>query len=320
VQSAAQINALDPRALGDIKRLERDNSPESMAAAAKQFEALFLGMVLKSMREANFGGGIFDNEQSRMYQSLLDQQLAQNMAQAGGAGLAKALLRQLEAGKGGGTDADTEGGQLPPVDLRSLPRLPARTAAHPATAETLAAGPQQILPPATAANAPAGVDEVPQLRPEVQDFVDRVWPDAVAASRETGIPAHFMVAQAALETGWGRSELRHADGRSSHNLFNIKTGAGWSGAAVETRTTEFINGRSTSESARFRAYGSYAESFRDYARLLRDNPRFAAVLGQTDAAGFARSLQSAGYATDPLYADKLQRIINGDTLRAALTG
>ena len=145
-----------------------------------------------------------------------------------------------------------------------------------------------------------------------------MWPQAVEASRATGIPARFLVAQAALETGWGKYELKNADGSPSHNLFNIKAGKRWAGDTVSTATTEYSNGVATRENARFRSYGSYAESFRDYARLISSNPRYAAVLGQDDAAAFARGLQSAGYATDPLYADKLARIINGNTLRTAL--
>jgi flagellar protein FlgJ len=129
-----------------------------------------------------------------------------------------------------------------------------------------------------------------------------------------------MVAQAALETGWGRAELRRADGTPSHNLFNIKAGSDWKGAVVEVPVKEYANGRAYTENARFRAYGSYEEAFRDYANLLRNSPRYAEVLGQQDGAGFARSLQQAGYATDPMYADKLARIISGSTLRSALAG
>lgn len=127
-----------------------------------------------------------------------------------------------------------------------------------------------------------------------------------------------MVAQAALETGWGEKQLRHADGSPSHNLFNIKAGSSWDGRTVNVGTTEYANGRTYAEQSRFRAYGSYAESFADYARLLSNSPRYAAVLGQRDAGGFARGLQQAGYATDPMYADKLARIIGGSTLRNAL--
>ena len=144
-----------------------------------------------------------------------------------------------------------------------------------------------------------------------REFVNRVWPYAYEASISTGIPAQFMVAQAALETGWGKSEPRTASGRPSFNLFGIKAGKSWSGAVVEASTTEIIDGQPQRQVERFRAYNSYAEAFNDYARLLTSNPSYSAVLGNQDAAGFARALQQAGYATDPMYAAKLERIIGG---------
>ncbi|HET7776431.1 MAG TPA: flagellar assembly peptidoglycan hydrolase FlgJ, partial [Azospira sp.] len=134
-----------------------------------------------------------------------------------------------------------------------------------------------------------------------------------------GVPAHFIVAHAALETGWGKSEIRRADGSPSYNLFGVKAGKGWQGATVDATTTEYVGGVAQTTKEKFRAYGSYAEAFRDYASLLQ-RPRFAGALGQQDGMEFARSLQQAGYATDPMYADKLGRIINGPTLRQALQG
>ena len=129
-----------------------------------------------------------------------------------------------------------------------------------------------------------------------------------------------MIAQAALETGWGRAELRAADGTPTYNLFGIKAGGGWRGAVAEAVTTEYVDGVAQKTVQRFRAYSSYAEAFRDYAALLSSNPRYAAVLERQDAAGFARGLQRAGYASDPMYAAKLERIIGGQTLRASLSG
>jgi flagellar protein FlgJ len=159
-----------------------------------------------------------------------------------------------------------------------------------------------------------------ELPSEPRDFVDRVWPHAQAAAAATGVPARFLVAHSALESGWGRREISRADGSPSFNVFGIKAGRNWSGATVEVDTTEFVNGMAQPERATFRAYSSYAEAFRDYAELLSSKPRYAGVLGQQDAVQFARSLQEAGYATDPMYADKLARIIAGSTLRQALSG
>jgi flagellar protein FlgJ len=329
VAAATQINALDPNALADLKRLARNdaNSPEALRAAAKQFEALFLQMVLKSMRAAVPSSGLMDSDETRMFQSLQDQQMTMNLAQGRGVGLAEVLYRQL----GGTADGESAAGATDPLvtaQAHVFP-VPARAAFSAVRvpqvensaaagaiatlheqARTWAADKRQDVATALEARVPEGARE----------FVNRVWEHALAAADSTRVPAHFMVAQAALETGWGKAELRHSDGTPSYNLFNIKAGAGWDGPVVERSVTEYANGQTYTENARFRAYGSYAEAFRDYARLLSENPRYAAVLGQRDAAGFARGLQNAGYATDPMYADKLTRIIGGNTLRAALSG
>ena len=150
--------------------------------------------------------------------------------------------------------------------------------------------------------------------------MNRVWPHALEASGTLGVPPQFLVAHAALETGWGKSEIRLPDGSATYNLFGVKAGRSWQGAAAEVQTTEYVNGVAQSSREKFRVYGSYAESFRDYASLLKNNARFSGVLGQQDGTQFARSLQQSGYATDPMYADKLSRIINGATLRQALVG
>lgn len=148
-----------------------------------------------------------------------------------------------------------------------------------------------------------------------QEFVARHSDAAEAAAGETGIPGAFILSQAAHESGWGRHEIRHADGSPSHNLFGIKAGANWKGAVAEVTTTEYVGGQPRKVKAQFRAYGSYEEAFRDYARLLKNSPRYAQVIEQgASAQGFAVGLQRAGYATDPAYADKLGRVIN-TTLR-----
>ena len=298
-------NALDARGLAALKRQVHDQSPQAIKAAAQQFEGLFLQMVLKSMRDATPHDGIMDSDQSRLYESLLDQQLAQVLSsKGGGTGLAAMIEKQLTRG----TIDPQSLGELPlqtesrpmPLSGLSAPLAPAAAAAAAATA-------------ATATGAPAAGGMTPR------DFVSRVWPHAYEASRATGIPAHFMVAQAALETGWGKSEPRLPSGRSSFNLFGIKAGKSWSGAVVEAATSEVVDGQPQRQIERFRAYSSYAEAFSDYAHLLASNPRYAAVLGQQDAGGFARALQQAGYATDPMYSAKLERIIGGNVLRSSLS-
>ena len=273
--AATQPLALDVNALAQSKRLAKEDPRAALKGAAQQVEAVFLQMVLKAMRDASPKDGLFDSEQGHMYQSLLDQQLAQVLSARGSTGLAAMIEKQLSRGL---------------VAEQNV------TLSQPG-------GEREIAVPAPAS-----------------EFVGRLWPHAHEASQATGIPAHFMIAQAALETGWGRAELRFSDGTPTYNLFGIKAGRGWRGAVAEATTTEYLNGAAQKTVERFRAYSSYAEAFRDYASLLAYNPRYAGVLNQQDPAGFARGLQQAGYATDPMYAEKLERIIGGQTLRAGLTG
>jgi flagellar protein FlgJ len=311
--------SLDTNALGALKREAREDPKAALQGAAKQFEALFLNMVLKSMRDASPQDGLFDNEQTRLYQSMLDQQLAQTLSARGATGLAAMLEKQL--GRNlirPGDDAQSGADSLAPKSAAADSAPDSRF-----RLDTLRGAGRQLVNEDSNTKQAAAAASAPQpastsVRDGGTEFVNRMWPHAHEASRATGIPAHFILAQAALETGWGRSEIRHADGRPSFNLFNIKAGGAWSGATVEVLTTEYANGVPQKQTDRFRAYGSYADAFADYARLLRGSPRYAGVLGQNDAAGFARALQQAGYATDPMYAAKLERIISGPLLRQRL--
>lgn len=337
----SRINALDPNTLNGLKRLSRDQSPEAIREASRQFEALFMQQVMKSMREASPKGGMLDTEETRSYQTLLDQQMMLQLSSQGqGVGLAKVIERQLGGGLQGSGNANpvaapTAGLELgvgagevqndPAVVLdntirQGFEQVAARAARMAEAARAAAAATAKTAGQAQGVAPQARMEGIPGMpnNPTAQAFVQRIWPEAEAASRATGIPARFLVAQAALETGWGKKELRNADGSPSFNLFNIKAGRGWNGASVTTNTTEYRNGVAVREDARFRAYGSYRESFQDYARLISTSPRYARVVGTTDANAFARGLQAAGYATDPMYADKLARIINGNTLRTAL--
>jgi flagellar protein FlgJ len=308
--AAIPPSIFDASALGALKRGVRSNDPAALKAAAQQFEALFLQMVLKSMRDATPKDGLFDSEQTRMYESLLDQQLGQVLAGSGGTGLA-ALIEKQMARNGAEPTAYPDGLPLRPEDML-------RALSSGAMALPLPMIPAPSLPLMPAVRAP-GADQAAGTSSTAKDFVDRIWPHATAAARTTGVPAAFLVAQAALETGWGRSEPHDANGRSSYNVFGIKAGRGWNGATVEAATSEYVGGVAQTRVERFRAYGSYAEAFADYARLIASNPRYAGVVGASEPAVFARALQQAGYATDPAYADKLTRIIGGQTLRAALS-
>ncbi len=304
-------SVFDVQALAKIKTDLRKDDPEALKATARQFEAVFLQMVLKSMRAATPQTGPFDSDQTRFYQELLDSQLAQAMAAKGGTGLAAVIERQLSRAAAPQALSGEEGFPLAPP-LRSMPFNVPRAYPLPDGGK-----PPPAIPLEGSPVRPSLIEGAASAVPPAPTFLAGVWPHAVAASRTTGIPAQFLVGHAALESGWGKFEPRFADGRPSHNLFGIKAGAGWTGAVVEASTTEYVNGIPEKRIERFRAYGSHAEAFQDYAQLLAQSPRYAAVVGSRDAASFAQGLQRAGYATDPAYASKLERVIGSLALTLA---
>jgi flagellar protein FlgJ len=286
--------ALDTKSLGDLKRSAKAGSPEALRGAATQFEAMFINMMMKSMRDATPQDGVLDSQQTRTFTSMLDQQMSQKLAKRG-LGLADMLVRQLSAQQAN-AQALAIGADPSPASASTLPALP--------DAATLMKTPE------------TATDDVPvstshRHQPaHVRNFRQTLSADAELAERATGVPAKFMLGQAALETGWGKRVIHNADGSSSHNLFGIKAGPGWKGKVVTAATTEYINGRPHTKLEKFRSYDSYADAFKDYASMLSSNPRYHKVLAHGgDAVAFAHGLQRAGYATDPFYAAKLTRII-----------
>ncbi|MFM9434657.1 peptidoglycan hydrolase FlgJ [Janthinobacterium sp. CG_23.3] len=288
-------NAFDLKGLGELRQSAKAKEPEALKTAATQFEAMFLNMMMKSMRDATPQDGVMDSQQSKMYTSMLDQQTSQNLAKRG-TGLADVLMRQL-----------TQVAPAPDADVSP------RSSTMAAALEAFRAQQQGAGAPAAAAAlkpaAAAGVGAGSQA-PHVRAFQEKLGGHAAEASRATGIPAKFMLGQAALESGWGKREIKGRDGVASHNLFGIKAGPEWKGKVAEAVTTEYVNGVPKTRTEKFRAYDSYADSFRDYAKLITDNKRYEKVLASAgDASSFAQGLQRAGYATDPHYAAKLTRII-----------
>lgn len=294
--------ALDANSLSDLKIASKDNSPASVKAVASQFEAMFVNMMLKSMRDATPQEGMFDNEQTKTFTAMLDQQLSQNIASQG-VGLADILTRQLtrtasfkpselpfEEIKGMVPQSNTDleiGGN----NLHSFKTLPSN-AGNPVERTSNNASPAQ----------PTG---------NVLAFKNRVLSHAEQVSRETGIPAHFMIGQAALESGWGKREIKGLDGTPSHNLFGIKANAAWKGKVVEAMTTEYVNGVKQKRIEKFRAYDSYAETFQDFAKLMKNNPRYERVMANLDNVNhYAAAIQKSGYATDPNYANKLISVVS----------
>jgi flagellar protein FlgJ len=261
-----RVDANDFKQFAAMRRGAVANDPATLRAAAKQFESLFTKMMLQSMRNASMGDPLFGSDQGDMYQDMADDQLAVQLSQGKGLGLADMLIRQLSGGAGGGT---------------------------PAT--------HSLSGPATGADAAAVA--TPDER---EKFISGLLPHAEAAARELGVDPRNLIAQAALETGWGRSQ----PGGDSHNLFGIKAGASWNGESVQANTQEFDSGVAARVDANFRAYGSPRESVEDYVRLIRDNPRYAGAMNTgSDVQAFANALQRGGYATDPDYARKLEAVV-----------
>src|SRR5689334_14843771 len=274
--STKQADALDFRQFAALRRGAKENDPKVLKEAAKQFESMFTKMMLESMRKASFGDPVFGSDQGEMYQGMMDDQMAVQLSQGKGLGLADMLIRQLSHGA-------VQGG---------TPSGSAQT------------------------EAPAGnvVDDARKQR-----FIEQVMPHAQAAARELGVDPRALVAQAALETGWGTSQPADASG-TSHNLFGIKAGANWHGASVTADTTEYSSGTPGTERAQFRSYEDIAESVADYVRVIRDNPRYSAALNTGgDVRAFATALQRGGYATDPQYANKLVAVAERLGLAAPVT-
>lgn len=302
---------LDSRTTANLRQALKDDPRAGLRQAAQQFEGMLLQMMLKSMREAMPQDGLLDSDQTRFFTTILDQQLAQNLSSRNALGFAKAIEQSLGRGlpsEGNDTLNDALGRLRQSVSEQ-------QTASSAAFFAGDAGGRTGRVGAASASAVSAASARAPD---NARDYVDRVWPHAVDAARSLGVPPHFLVAHSALESGWGKSEIRLPNGASSYNIFGIKAGKSWQGPTVEVPTTEYVDGVAQRTHARFRVYASYSEAFQDYAKLLRGNSRYSAVLGQQDGAQFARSLQQSGYATDPGYADKLGRIIGGATLRQAL--
>ncbi|WP_130393800.1 flagellar assembly peptidoglycan hydrolase FlgJ [Cupriavidus agavae] len=318
--------ALDTQGFEALKNQSRaGNTTATLQAAAKQFEAVFTHMVLKSMRDATPSDGLFDNEQTKMYMSMMDQQMSQQISSRG-IGLADAMLRQLaratgtELPPGMAPAGGITGASVRDAELAQLLNSRGATDADgpPPVGTTLPgatwnpnAGVRQYQNQADwQGNGQAQLGQLPDDSPEhISNFVNRMAEPAMAAARASGVPAKLIVGQAALESGWGRREIRNPDGSTSFNVFGIKAGANWKGPTTEILTTEYVDGQPVKTRAKFRAYGSYEEACNDYARLLTNNPRYAGVVAASNADEAAHGLQRAGYATDPAYGEKLVRIM-----------
>jgi flagellar protein FlgJ len=299
--------------LARLKVQAREGQAVARSETAKQFESLFLGQMLKAMRAASGGQGLLDSKQSLFYRDLQDQQLAAQMSKSGGVGLARVIERQL-AGTVGASAAPGQGAEAADAGTKPPGRQVADYRAAPLWSPVPNTSPP-AQPNAGAESGKAGEGGSLALGDGPVAFLRELWPHAERAARALGVAPEALLAQAALETGWGRHVMRGADGGSSHNLFGIKADPSWDGQLAHASTLEYKDGVAVKTRAAFRAYGSFAESFADYVGFLKANPRYQKALAAAqDPAAYVEELQRAGYATDPAYAAKLKRIMGSEDL------
>jgi len=330
----------DIQGLSKLRAQARDNSEETLREVAGQFEALFIQMMLKSMRDANLGEGLLDSQHSRTYQSMYDKQIAIDLSKRQGLGLADMMVRQLSRSAEFESDdsaaaapfGSAHHGLLKSAQGETTPAGKVNAAEGsregPLEGKVNAAEGSREGPLEGKVNAAEGSREgglgraSPDWKPDSPEtFVKELWPHAQRTARDLGTRPELLLAQAALETGWGQHVIRGTDGSNSFNLFGIKADTRWQGERAVTETIEFEDGLMRKQRASFRAYASLADSFSDYADFLKTNPRYREALNRAaDAPSFARALAEAGYATDPDYSGKINRIMDGERLRDALSG
>ncbi len=300
----------DLSGLSKLKRAAGNNDPAAIRTVAQQFEAMFTRMMLKSMREAVGKDPMFGSDQQQMYQDMADDQLSVQLAKGKGLGLADMLVRQLgrmgvkgadaAAGLGAATGADGATGRGATGAGATGASLTSGSSAAPGLGAKAAAAYSATDRASTTSTASEAAKT---------NFVQDLWPQAEQAGQVLGVDPRHLIAQAALETNWGRNIPQDAAGRCSNNLFGIKASADWTGASFTSATQEFQGGLATSTTAQFKAYASPAQSFHDYVAMLRNNPRYSGALNTGgDVQAFATALQRGGYATDPDYASKIAAV------------
>lgn len=282
--------AWDAQSLNELKAKAGQDPQANLRPVTRQVEGMFVQMMLKSMREALPKDGLFSSDQTRLYTSMYDQQIAQQMTAGKGLGLAEEMVKQMQTQK----EPSATAGQVPmKFDPQTITRY---------QNDALTQMVRKALPKTS------GGSDAP-LSGNSKDFLAKLALPAQVASEQSGIPHHLILAQAALESGWGQRQIRRENGEPSYNLFGVKASGNWKGPVTEITTTEYENGEAKKVKAKFRVYGSYLEALSDYVGLLTRNPRYAAVTNASTAEQGAQALQNAGYATDPQYARKLTNMI-----------
>ncbi len=285
--------AWDAQSLNELKTQAGQDPQANLRPVARQVEGMFVQMMLKSMREALPKDGLFSSDSSRMYTSMYDQQIAQQMTAGKGLGLAEMMVKQMSGGQSEPTEAPSQVPMKFPLETVTSYQNQALTQMV-----------RKAMP-----KTPDGAGNDAALSGDSKEFLAQLSLPARLASQQSGVPHHLILAQAALESGWGQRQIKRENGEPSFNLFGVKASGSWKGPTTEITTTEYENGEAKKVKAKFRVYGSYLEALSDYVGLLSRNPRYAAVTSAATAEQGAQALQNAGYATDPNYARKLTSMI-----------
>jgi flagellar protein FlgJ len=295
----------DIHGLDSIRRESRTDSKKALRDVAQQFESIFLKMMLKSMRDASFGDPLFDSDNSKFYRQMYDDQLTMDLSKKGSVGLADVLVQQL--------------GKYLPDEAPADKKEASNPLAASNTANQLFVSAMQAAKVAAPAVEPAVTAKSDLKSGSPESFVNELWPLAEQHARDLGVKPQVLLAQAALETGWGKHVINRTDGNSSFNLFNIKADQRWQGDKAQVATLEYRNGVAKKEQASFRAYDSFAQSFSDYVSFVKNSPRYEqAVKHAANAERYVDELHQAGYATDPQYADKIKSIMQREPIATHL--
>lgn len=297
----------DFSSLAKLKNEAKEKSPTAIKDVAKQFESVFVGMMLKSMRQVKLADGILDSDQSEFYRDMYDQQLSIHLSGEHGMGLAEVIERQLSPDQ---SNTVARQQSIADYERRNLLIAAAKNSQHKANieiekdvvVETVESKPQAVVMPKVVTPTEIKINSA-------SDFVKQLRPYAEQAAKKLGVDANILIAQAALETGWGKHIIKSANGSSSYNLFNIKADKSWKGQQATVNTLEYKQGVAKKEMAGFRSYDSYQESFDDYVTFIQSNPRYKMAIKMAEKAErYMHELHQAGYATDPHYADKVIKI------------
>lgn len=306
--STPQVSIFDTSQLASLRKAVTgaETDLEAQKKVAHQFEALMTQQLLKQARQTSSGNGLFDSDAVRMSQSIGDEQLALNLSNPG-FGFAQALIDQMKQAQGSGANALPERTR-PEAATTRLPHLRSHVgeAGRIIDASSLTALIKKLSGPKSIDGIASAIQGAPK---HISSFIGKMRDAVQVAAAESGLPEKLIMSQAALESGWGKQEILHEDGTTSHNLFGIKATASWKGKVAHVMTTEFVDGKMVKIKQPFRAYDSYEESLADYARLLSQSERYASVKTASTAEEAAQRVQEAGYATDPNYASKLISIM-----------